>query len=627
MRPGVAGRNDVVRRFLCFAFVVLAMVWLPLPAWGLINPNFTPIHVTNDADTILVVKIKNKEIAQKVDLAVSETLKGKAPSGLAIDLDKADKQAGDEVRKQFTQFAGEEGLLFVGKDEKGNACGFLHFHGKWMRLSPPDGETFPLVGIDSNLDTTWSGGTDMLTRCVRYILADNNATVPVQARASWQGAAKVGNFAGPARDIAAIDLAGEGTYTLFVAGEKGDRLFKPGADVFEDITAKLKLQSSSRLATWGNFNGEGRLDLASYDGTNLTIWSQAADGTFSSAQAGGAFTLPANCVGMAVIAIGSRKTPGLLLSPASGPPILLKPTGKSTFEATPLPAPAPDAVKDLGAAGACIVADFTGDAMVDVIQPFEKGGLIYLGNKSGGFDAPKACNVCCGQGGGRAAIADLDGDGLPDIVMAGAEGVFIFQNKGHGDFEEDVHYCGEVSYKSQAQAVCCAVGDFNNDTRQGLVIGYRQQQPQVYFNRGFRSFGEEPDLELTKGAARIPDVATGQQLILMADLDNSGAMDLIVVLNNGDLWRVSNDIAGNGPTSVGARITPKSSLVGPVNVSLWQDKHCMGSAVAQAGMAPAFFGVENANSYTLKWTGAGGKEMTKEVVVDKAVHVVLGDGK
>jgi len=597
--------------------------------WALINPKFTPIDLASDADTILLVMVKDKEITQKASLEVTGVLKGKALAGPAIDFSKASKEDAAAVRKQLGKFAGEEGLLFVGKDEDRKACGFLHFHGMWMKLLPPDGGSFVLEVIDTGMEATWAGGTDMLAGCIRYILSDNKATVPVQAGTDWQRAMKVGNFAGPARDIAVLDLAGDGKCTLFVAGEKGDRLFKPGADTFEDITGKLKLQSASRLAAWGNFSGEGRLDLASYDGINITIWSQAADGTFSSARIGGAFTLPANCVGMAVITVGSCETSGLLITPTTGPPIVLKPTGKNTFDPAPLPTPVAKLINGLGAAGACLVGDFTGNGIVDIIEPFEKGGLFYPGNKPGGFGTPKACGVCYGEGGGRACIADLDGDGLPDIVIAGAEGLLIFQNKGHSEFEEDLRYCGEVAYKGQPQARCCAVGDFNNDTRQGLVIAYSQQKPQVYFSRGFRSFGEAPELELTKEPAQIPDVDKGQQLVLMADLDNAGAMDVVVIMSNGDLWRISNGLAGNDAKSVKARIGMHSGLMGPVNVSLWQGKRRLGMVVAEAGVAPAFFGVEDAQShaYTLKWTGAGGKELSKDVVVDKAVDVVLDDGK
>ena len=76
----------------------------------------------------------------------------------------------------------------------------------------------------------------------------------------------------------AVDLAGDGRLTLFVASNKGDRLFAfdAKAETFKDVTATRKLRSKSSAFAWGDFNGDARLDLASYDGTTLTGHAQQA---------------------------------------------------------------------------------------------------------------------------------------------------------------------------------------------------------------------------------------------------------------------------------------------------------------------------------------------------------------
>ena len=608
------------------ALILIALLTLPLTAWALINPNFTPIHLADQSDTILVARLKNKDLANKIVLDVSATLKGKPPATLVIDLSDAPKGEADAARKRLTASA-DRPVLFFATD--GAQSGYLHVNGMWLKLVNKEG-VWRLEGVDAKMLETWDGGTDMLARCVQYILAERDtAAVPAEAGLSWRAIKKIGSAGGQARDIAAVDLAGDGTCCLFVAGDKGDRLLRPGKDdAFEDVTEKVKLASRSRLAAWGDFSGTGRVVLASYDGNALTIWTQAGDGTFSITTPGGTFDLPKDCVGMATIAVGPAKAAGLLFSPASGPPILLRPAGKTknAFESIKLPAPT-TAPADYGKGHACLVADFTGDSLIDIIQPFEKGGLIYRGNKDGSFDAPTPCAVCCTVGGGKAALGDFDGDGLLDVLVAGAEGVKIFQNRGNGVFEESLAASGEVAYKNQPAATWCGVCDFNNDSRQDLFITYGDQPMLLYFNRGFRAFGQVPRRQVALD--EITGFNKGQQMALFADLAGSGAQDLFVVTHNGDIWCALNNLGGDeAGASIRARLPAGSPTAGPVNVSLWKQKRCLGAAVVQAGLAPAFFGIDNPGKYTLKWRFPGGREMSKEVsVTDKPATVMLEDAR
>ena len=607
--------TNVRRQCLIAALSTLLLV--PLAAWGLISATLTPQHMVQHSEIILTAKVPGKDIGVKVELELVGTLKGKAPTRLSVDLGKAAAEHAKAARTQLSTFADQPVLLFA-TPQVGRA--YLHVHGMWLKLGGGRNGNWDLEVADESMQATWAGGTDMLQRCVQYILSQGaGASVPVEAGTSWRAISKIGSIAGTARDIAAVDLVGDGKLCLFVASEKGDRLLKPAKDTFVDITEKVKLASKSRLAAWGDFNGDGRMSLASFDGQTLTLWTQNSDGSFSATKAGGSCTLPGDCVAMATIAVAGSNAPGLLLSPSSGPPVLLKPAGKNAFEALPPLPPAP-AAPDRGKAQACLVADFDGDSLVDIIQPFEKGGLIYLGNKSGGFDTPKSCAVCCTAGGGQAALGDLDGDGLLDVLVAGAEGVRIFHNRGAGTFEESTSLCGEVAYKAQPFASWCGVGDFNNDSRRDLLITYSAQPMLLYFNRGFRSFGQAPKLEMA--LAEIPDSAAGQQMGLLADFSDGGAQDLVLVMNSGDIWCAYNDLGSDGAKCIQVMPAPKPSTPGPINVFLWKGTRCLGAAVVQPGRAPAFFGIQDAGSYTLKWRLPGGQEMSKTIpVTDKPVTV------
>lgn len=149
----------------------------------------------------------------------------------------------------------------------------------------------------------------------------------------------------------------------------------------------------------------------------------------------------------------------------------------------------------------------------------------------------------------------------------------------------------------------------------------------LYFNRGFRSFGQVPARELALN--QVPDIDKGQQMGLFADLDGGGTQDLFLVAQSGDIWCAFNDLGSESAAlCVKARLRAGSQQVGPVNVSLWKEERCLGTAVVQAGLAPAFFGIDTAGAYTLKWRFPGGREMSKEVpVMNKPVTVELEDAK
>jgi hypothetical protein len=607
--------------------VSCAIAACPPAAWGLINPTFTPVHLVSQSGTILTVRLKGKQIGDMVAFEVVAALKGKAPAGLTVDLAKAPKEHADAARRLLAARPDQPVLFFLAGKDGPKFGAFLHVRGTWLRLVADKEGAFALEAVDQEMASVWAGGTDMLTRCVQYALAEGGAaSVPAEPGTQWRAVRKVGSVGGPAADIAAVDLAGDGKLCLFVASPQGDRLLKPGKGAWEDITAKVKLALASRLAAWGDFGGDGRGNLACLDAKGLMLWIQATDGTFAAVRPEGAATLPEGCVGMSAIAVGAARMAGLLISPAAGRPILLKPTGVGSFQSVVLPAPSGEGErKDRGKAQPCIAADFNGDSFLDVIQPFQKGGLIYLGNKEGGFDAAKPCAVCLGGAGGRAAVGDFDGDGVLDVLTAGEEGVRIFHGLGDGTFEEALAQSGEVAYKTQPGASWCGVCDFNNDGRQDLFITYRAGPILLYFNRGFRSFGQSPKLE--SALEEASEAAKGQQMGVFADFAGVGAQGLVLVMNDGGLWLAENDLGGDDALCVKVRLGKTSPTSGPLSVALWHRNRCLGAGVVYAGGPPAFFGLRDAGAYTLKWRLPGGKEMTRAFPVNKQVNVVLDEAR
>ena len=459
-----------------------AICLAPTAAWALINPNFTPIHLTEQSDAILKVKLSGAGIGAEAAFKVEAAMKGKAPAKVTLSLAAAPKQHAEAARKHLLAYAKDTALLFHGTyDDK--KVGYLHAGGKWLRLTGGEADKWTLEIISSEMEGTWAGGTDMLARCVRYILDGwGDATVPVDSGTEFRSIEKVGKLTGKPTPVAAVDLAGDGKLALYLASAGGDKLLRAkGGDKFEDVTAKLKLAARSLASAWGDFNGDGRADLASFDGKALTIWSQGPGGSFAPAKAEGKFTIPAKCPRLATISRGKGAAPALVVSGVS-PARLLRVAGKNTFKQTALPV-GKSAPKKWGAPQGCVVADFTGDGILDIIQPFETDGMLFIGKADGAFAAGAACGVGCTTGGGVAAVGDFDADGLADVITGGAEGIGVYQNLGGGKFAETLGVSGEISYKGQPLASWIGVGDFNNDARQDVFITYSQGMALLYFNR------------------------------------------------------------------------------------------------------------------------------------------------
>ena len=179
---------------------------------------------------------------------------------------------------------------------------------------------------------------------------------------------------------------------------------------------------------------------------------------------------------------------------------------------------------------------------------------------------------------------------------------------------------GEITYISKPGSIGGATGDVNNDGRQDILIIYTGMAPQIFFNRGFRSFGHARELDLSN-LKLLEQAHNGQQAGCLADFNGDGAQDMVLALKNGELWFFPRQITDGNALSVNVAVEKSAA---PVLVTGWSGKRCLGAWNVTANGAPAFFGLEEAGRITLKWRFPGGKEQTKEIVViDKPVRFVL----
>lgn len=595
-------------------------------AFGLINPKFTPVHLVKQSEVVLQLKVKPNPPEGKVVFEIEKPLKGKEDKKtLEIDLTGT---AMPDHAKQFAELAGKSedklALMFIAAwpdkpgddagDEKkpapaGQARGaFLHIDGSWFVLEEDKG-TWKFTKESIDLVGTWNGGSDMLLRLVKYVLDDPDAaSVAVKTGTCWSSALKGGKVAGKIAAAVPVDLKRNGVPLLFVASDAGDKLFECSAKAIEDATAKYKLDSKSVAFAWGDFNDDGRLDLASWNGKSLILYLQGADGTFTASAGAKELT---ECLALSPLDIGSPAKPGLLVT-TSGSPLLLVPgpdaVGKRVADGD-VP------VKDLGKPGPCLVADFDGDGLPDIIQPFTKGSLFYKGTGLGAFKAPVACPVALGDAPASATIGDWNADGLFDVYATAADRARLWENLGEGRFADRMKLTGEMRYTgSQRAAGIGCVGDINNDGWQDLAVLHTEGYPQVFFNRAFRSFGLSVSMDLQR-MTLLPEAEAGQQAGCVAEFTGGGRQDTAMVLKDGlvvVLVRMPTEL------DLAARVivSPKCKSAGPVRVWAMMDKRMLGAWNITAGSAPAFFCRPDAGTLTIKWQFPGQAEQSKNVVLE-----------
>jgi len=604
-------------------------------ARALINPRFTPNDLVEQSEQVLAVRLAKPDAQNRIKMEVVRVLKGKQPEGpLVLDLAASgQKEWAAEVGKLAERRGQEPVPLFIGKyKETGQGenvepveAGLLQIDRLWVAADRGKDGAWSMSRVDDVKQGTWDGGSDMLIKAVEHLLKYPDDRVPVDVGCDWAGAKSPGKVAGEVAAAEAVDLDGQGRFVLYVASSAGDRLF--GWDAakkdFADLTGARKLAAKSLCSAWADFNGDGRLDLASWDGTTLRIIAaQEADGSLAGAPVDAVKVPGGGCLSLAALDVGAGKRAGLLVGTAKAP-LVVRPDGDG-YKAEALAAAA-DLFGPLGQASPCLLADLDADGWPDVLQPFEKGSLVYKGKGPGAFEAAVKLELGSDKGRARAAAGDYDMDGLLDVFMVGPGCCGLWSNRGGLKFAQAFGHSGEMCYTAQPGAVVAQTCDINNDGLQDVFLAIADEHPHLYFNRGFRSFGKA--LSLIWGNVEFTrETGQGQQAGTMADLNGDGAQDLAVVLKDGKvLIYLRGVIEGeaNRPLSAQVLLRAASGTAGPVTVTGWSDRRCLGTWSVAAGSTGAFFGLAAPGEVKLKWRLPGGKLQEKTVEVEKRPKTVF----
>jgi len=642
---------------------------LVLSALAVINPRFTPADLVKGASRILRLEVsapRDKALAAEV----VETLKGPAPpqKSLRLELSDGAEITVDDLAGLFEGRKTIAALLVLSPagDQADDApAGAIQIDTQWFAVLGREGK-WCLDRDKQDLFSVWAGSARLLAEAARYVLAEPSASFPVRSAITWGSDLALGKLAGRANGALACDFGPPIGLCAIVLSDGGDRVYKAAASGGRpaDITQKLKLATASKVAAAGDFDADGRLDLASWDGKALTLAIQAADGTFAArpvASSGCPLAVPlSECLSLDAVDAGSGA--GLLAGTRRGP-VVLAPDGRapgspragersddgSGFAARPLAgAAAQEASRDLGPGGLCVGADFDQDGRCDVVQLFTKGALFYAGEGAGRFGAPLKTPIALVKNPCAALCGDYDADGRLDLLVAGDDGLALLSRTQGGAasrrgarWDNCTRVTGELAYHGNANQpaiVGAAPCDINGDGRQGVALFYPKRNPMVFFNRGFACFGLARELELSGTAglvggpldpfAAAPEprlkaaeaLQAGQAAGTVLDLNGDGVPDLLAVAPEGEVWALFGKAEDRQPLVLTVALPPGAR--GPVTVRVSRERRVIGVHVIRPG-GPATVGLQEAGPLRLQWVSPDGKAHEREVVVEESTRVEL----
>jgi hypothetical protein len=277
-------------------------------------------------------------------------------------------------------------------------------------------------------------------------------------------------------------------------------------------TATYKVGNVPSGIAYGDFNGDGKLDLAITNNADATvsILLNNGDGTFKPQ------VVYAVSKGPLGISVGDFNGDGKLdLAVANGSNTsisVLLGNGDGTFQGQKV-------YTDTGTPTSIVVGDFNGDGKLDiaVTNPIYNQMSVGLGNGDGTFQTRTIYGV--GSNPRSIVAGHFGGTGQPlDLVVANEydSTLSFFQGKGDGTFQQQSVISNEVG----TYPISMVAADFNGDGNLDLAITSKNMVT-VLLGNGDGTFQYSPALTLSVSPVNPVSIAAG-------DFNGDGIPDLAV---------------------------------------------------------------------------------------------------
>ncbi len=366
------------------------------------------------------------------------------------------------------------------------------------------------------------------------------------------------------------DYDNDGYEDIFISALGQSHLFHNNRNgTFTDVTRTSGLWGPNEFSTgaaWVDYDKDGKLDLVvanyvqwsirgdlfctldgtrksyctpeSYKGASARLWRNQGDGKFVDVtQKSGFFDPTSKSLGIAILDYNTDGWPDILLANDTQPNKLYRNKGDGTFEEKAVAAGVAFSEDGIARAGMGVDAadyDRSGHPSL-IITNFANQMLSLYHNEGNGLfvdEAPssevgRASLVTLGFG---CFFFDYDNDGWPDIFVADghieneiervqkrvtfAEPPHLFRNMGKGKFQEVTERMGQV-FAAPKVARGAAYADIDNDGALDLLLTTNGGRPYLFHNEDATNHSLRVKLEGTKsnrdGIGAIVRVTSGSE--------------------------------------------------------------------------------------------------------------------
>ncbi len=280
------------------------------------------------------------------------------------------------------------------------------------------------------------------------------------------------------------------------------------------VATSVNAGANPVLVAKGDFNGDGKLDLAVANGSthSIQIMLGNGDGTFT---AGASFSVGSGTASVPTsMAVGDFTEDGKLdlavgVSPDSIVEIF---AGDGTGNFTLV-----DTIPTVVNPVSLFASDFNQDGFLDlaVANGQENTVTVFLGRGNGSFWITSTLFATALSGPVQIAVADFNNDGVPDIMVVNSKNNTITTLPGKGD---GTFGAAAAALALSATPSAVAVGDFNGDGKMDIAVTSQTgNKVTVYFGNGNNTF--------QAGVAHA--TGAGPDSVVVGDVNGDGILDLV----------------------------------------------------------------------------------------------------